>query len=343
MSKAIMKSTKGTAIQQWGDSTELNELKGRLLQVTMPGGTKLSPIEAVTLATVALQHGLNPINGEIWYLKNTKGNAMGVMVGIKGLRRKAHEQLALEANGATANYWPEFEMLTQEEKSILGIPLRALAYRCKIRDTLTTNGYTDEIKTLLEAGVPWDAVEHIVGVKPYTEGIGYGLPEKPDPECSLCNGSGKLPKQQGDRYARNCSCYERSKMTLVARAQKRAEAEALKRRFDLPFSVSVGQSDVIDGSYSVIEDGNGGPTEEHPEWSDETLETDESRQDAFPSVEAALDWAMYHPSAFRHKNHARNASNKLKEEKNPQNAVEMAALWRENVAHRRADLEAAQQ
>jgi len=179
----------------------------------MPGAQRLTKVEALSLAQAAVAHGLDPFNGELWFLKDKSGKPLGLMAGIKGHRRSAHRQMKEEGGG---NYWPDFDVLDTDEKAMLGIPPDALAYRCRIRDTHTIEHYVSQIERLLKAGLDWDIVSDLVGSRPYTEGIGYAQRS------------------------------ERSKMTLVQRAMKRAEAEALKRRFDLPFGVAVGTTDSLD-------------------------------------------------------------------------------------------------
>jgi len=214
---------KQSAVAPWADRDDVRELASRL-QSMMPGGNKLTQAEALTLAQAAVAHGLDPLNGELWYLKDRAGRPMGLMAGIKGHRRAAHLQMKQEGGG---NYWPEFEELTIDEKPPLGIPTNALAFRCKIRDTQTLNEYVSQIERLSGAGLPWEIVSDIVGARPYTEGIGYAMPDEP------------------------------SRMTRVQLAMKRAEADALKRRFDLPFGSAVGvngDTDVTNGEFVVVDD-----------------------------------------------------------------------------------------
>ena len=226
-----MSTAKASAITPWAARQDVREL-GERLQTMMPGAQRLTQVEALTLAQAAVAHGLDPFNGELWFLKDKGGKPLGLMAGIKGHRRSAHRQMAEEGGG---NYWPDFEVLDTDEKTALGIPSDALAYRCLIRDTRTIEHYVSQIERLLKAGLDWDVVSNLVGSRPYTEGIGYAQRS------------------------------EHSKMTLVQRAMKRAEAEALKRRFDLPFGVAIGtvDSDVIEGEF-VIED--------EPYISQETME-----------------------------------------------------------------------
>lgn len=235
LEKALVTTVRTSAVAPWADRRDIRELAERL-RTMMPGAQRLEPAEAFALAQCAVAHGLDPFNGELWFLKDKHGKPLGLMAGIKGHRRSAHRQMKEEGGG---NYWPEFQQLDQDEKGSLGIPTDALAYRCRIRDTNTVNSYVSEIERLLAAGLPWKVVSEIAGSKPYTEGIGYAQKN------------------------------ERSRMTLVQRAMKRAEADALKRRFDLPFGIGVGLSgdtDVIEGEFVI------GEEDDAPRISEEALE-----------------------------------------------------------------------
>jgi len=57
---------------------------------------------------------------------------------------------------------------------------------------------------------------------------------------------------------------------------------------------------------------------------------------AFRSPTEAIDWGMAQ-GVFKAQQHAQNAYNKLRDEHNPQNATEMAAWWRADVARRYAE------
>ncbi|MBN1991454.1 MAG: AAA family ATPase [Anaerolineae bacterium] len=57
----------------------------------------------------------------------------------------------------------------------------------------------------------------------------------------------------------------------------------------------------------------------------------------FPNPEAAIAWG-FEQGAFSALQHARNAYQKLRTEKQPKNAQEMATLWADEVRHRLADL-----
>ncbi len=189
-----------TGLTVWGSRDEVRELKARLGQMALmlPGGARLDANAITALAQASIAHGLDPFNGEIWIIPNS-----GVMIGIKGLRKKAREQVQ-------GNFWVDFRKITSpEERAELGIPNGALAYEAHLFDTENINTYTQTVERMLKAGLPWEAVVNLLGSKPYTTGIGFATPA------------------------------ERSKMELAQRAMKRAEADALKRRFDVPFGLSV--------------------------------------------------------------------------------------------------------
>ena len=101
MSKAIQK-TNGGQLAPFGDRTDIREIAERL-RLTMPGGKKLAAEEATALAQISVAHGLDPFNGEAWFIPGS-----GVMVGIKGLRKAARKQLRKE-HGEGANFWTTFE------------------------------------------------------------------------------------------------------------------------------------------------------------------------------------------------------------------------------------------
>jgi hypothetical protein len=320
--RAVVEVKQPSAVAPWAPREDVRELAERL-QSMIPGGQKLTQVEALTLAQAAVAHGLDPFNGELWFLKDKHGKPMGLMAGIKGHRRSAHRQMREEGGG---NYWPEFEgPMSVDEKAALGIPKDALAYRCKIRDTQTVNAYVNEIERLMATGLPWEVVESIVGKKPFTEGIGYAQPS------------------------------ERSKMTLVQRAQKRAEADALKRRFDLPFGVAVGLNgdNVVEGEFVVEEDNAPRISQEaqdtaEAEWSEETFDAGEDG--AIPT-----NWHQFHPKAIRDLkyNHLNHVINTLRQ-KWPQSQYKLwmadgtitpepgvAAMWAHLKAHQEAKQEAA--
>ena len=214
MANDALATRKETRIAPWGDRAEIREIAQRV-QLMAPGAKKLSENEALALAQGAVAHGLDPFNGEIWFIPGS-----GLMTGIKGLRKAAKNQI-------TGNYWPEFSEITDpDERARLFIPKEALAYRCLIRDSDTIRAYSEAWKHLAENKVPVKVIPTLIGEKPYTEGVGY------------------------------YEVGEKTKMKPVQVAMKRAEADALKRRFDLPFAIPTEPNDMpaIEGDWHEIEE-----------------------------------------------------------------------------------------
>ncbi len=203
---------KESKIAPWGDRAEVREIAKRI-QLMVPGGKKLSEEQALALAQGAVAHGLDPFNGEIWYIPGS-----GLMAGIKGLRKAARQQL-------DGNFWPEFDQINDpDERNLLLIPEGALAFRCIIRDSETIMVYAEAWKKLAAEKIPAEIIQQIIGKRPYTEGVGY------------------LKKGESTR------------MDPVQCAMKRAEADAMKRRFDLPFAIpSDPNGSIIDGEWHEAE------------------------------------------------------------------------------------------
>ena len=98
------------------DKQQLAEVNNRI-KVMLPGGAKLSNDERFALAQIAVVHGLDPFNGEVWYIPGR-----GPMIGIKGLRKKAREQVH-------GNFWIDFrEIMDEAERKRYGIEAGALAF-----------------------------------------------------------------------------------------------------------------------------------------------------------------------------------------------------------------------
>ena len=200
-------------IAPWGGRKEVREIAERV-RVMAPGAKKLQQNEALALAQGAVSHGLDPFNGEIWYIPGS-----GLMAGIKGLRKAARNQIE-------GNFWTEFEEITDPDlRRLFDIPKDALAFRCILRDSETIRAFSDAWRGMKENGVPEEVIPSVLGRKPYTVGIGF-----------IKDG-------------------EKTKMDRVQCAMKRAEADALKRRFDLPFAVPTEPNgEVIDGNWTFEEE-----------------------------------------------------------------------------------------
>jgi hypothetical protein len=169
------------------------------LQKLMPGGTKLNPDEAEAVAHVAVQHKLDPFNGEVWGLKGNNGKWYGVMVGIKGLRKHARQQM----RDLDGSYWTT---LMRVDPAKYSAAKHCIVYECHLYDTQNTQAYTHAVHDLREAGVPYEDVIAMLGKSPKVVGVGIFTPGEP------------------------------TKMKPDAVAMKRAEADAIKQRFDVTWA-----------------------------------------------------------------------------------------------------------
>jgi len=199
------------ALAMFGERDDIKEMAERLRKM-MPGTVSLSDTEALTVAQIAVAHGLDPFNGEVWPLKSDKDGQTkwyGVMVGIKGLRKCAHRQ-AVSENGT---YWTEEPRQVPPEK--YGEPATSIVYECWLRDSITMQAYGKSLHSLTDAGMPYSEAVQFVGKPPVKIGVGIATPN------------------------------ERSKMTIHARAKKRAEADAIKQRYDVSFAGAYTEGDQL--------------------------------------------------------------------------------------------------
>ena len=195
-----MTKTTGSELANFGSRDPIRELAVRL-RLMMPNAQKFTDPEAMAVAQVAWSHNLDPFNGEVWGIKGGGGEWYGVMVGIKGLRKGAKR----EADRENSIYWLDEPRLVEAKKYGVEKP-GAIAYEITLRDTATTQAWSKSVHDLTTAGIPYkEAVEMLGGKSPSVIGVGIADPS------------------------------ERSKMSLHARAKKRAEAEALKIRYSLEF------------------------------------------------------------------------------------------------------------
>lgn len=139
-----------TAIQttnSFGNFDEIVEIQGRIQSTytsLFPNSALLTNEEAFALAQVGYMQGLDVFNKEIYYLKQEKNGvvkAIGVMPGIRGLRKHAHRQIRYEG-GRAANFWFDFyQVIDREEKSKVGAGDTDLVIRGELRDSVTMGNY----------------------------------------------------------------------------------------------------------------------------------------------------------------------------------------------------------
>lgn len=210
-------------IQQYGDSNEVYSLAKRI-KVMVPGGSKLTDHEAQALAQVSLVTQCNPFIGEIWYIPGR-----GPMIGIKGARRHGNETVK-KAGGDSAYFTADLRPCAGDVAGYKGdIKDLAAAYECTVEDSVSTKLYQamflETLNALRQAG-------------------------SPDPVGEAREICGKRPQWKGYGYS---TVSETSKMNKQALAMKRAEADGLKRRFDIPFGTEVASGDnamEVEGSWT---------------------------------------------------------------------------------------------
>lgn len=189
-----------TDLTVYGAREEINEL-GLRLQSFMPAAQSLTKTEAMAVAQIALAHGLDPFNGEVWGIKGDN-QWYGIMVGVKGLRKCA----ARQAREEDCTYW--IDNLPCDPAKY-NEPATSVVYECVLRDTKTTQAWGMAIKAITSAGATYKEAVEMIGKAPCVVGVGIATPS------------------------------ERSKMKIHARAKKRAESDAIKMRFQVSFGAGV--------------------------------------------------------------------------------------------------------
>jgi len=191
----------------------------QMIKMLLPYGQKLTANNALALASYSRLHGLDPFNGECYFLvrekKNDRGEVtgreeMGVYPGIKALRKKAKEQL--QASDRQAHYKVNYETI---DATSLGIDPSgvALCVMGTLWDSISTGHYIINVVKLASAKYTKEEIEAMIGKSPTW--VGYGV---------------VLKRELG--YI---------KMSPMALAKKRAEADCTKQRFDLPFSTETAE------------------------------------------------------------------------------------------------------
>ena len=210
MTENAIATNNGSALALFGRRDDIRELGDRLVKL-MPGGQSLTSSEALAVAQVAVAHNLDPFNGEVWGLKSKDGKWYGVTIGIKGLRKKARDQAASEST----TFWTELVLV---DPAKYNADKSAIVYECILRDTVTMQAWGKSINILTTGGVPYKEAIEMLGKAPQVVGFGVATPN------------------------------ERSKMGIHERARKRAEAAAIKQRFDVKFGSGVIEDEVADGA-----------------------------------------------------------------------------------------------
>jgi len=141
----------------------------------------------------------------------------GLMVGIKGLRKTAR-RMADQEDGI---FWTDFQRV---EPKKYDVPEGSVVYECHLRDTRTVQAWSTSISAMTTAAVPYAEAIKALGPSPVVIGVGVASPD------------------------------ERSKMDINQRARKRAEADAIKQRYDVDFAeFSPEEPNVIDVEFTPRE------------------------------------------------------------------------------------------
>jgi len=209
MTDAIVKS-ESTTLSNFGGRDPIKEMALRI-QTMMPNAQKLATAEAMAVAQLAFAHGLDPFNGEVWGIKRQDtGQWYGVMVGIKGLRKSARR----EAKQNDSDYFLTYIKVDPRKYDFQPTDV---VYECHLRDVASFQAWVKIDVAMMAAGIDKETIKESLGPAPVVIGVGRANPS------------------------------EKSKMDLHARAKKRAEADALKQKYDLNFGNGVmveGQKEV---------------------------------------------------------------------------------------------------
>jgi len=195
--------------------SDADKQAAKRLKMMLSYGDKLTEDNALALYYYGKLHGLDPLNGECYFLVRdeytTKDGELhpreelGCYPGIKGKRKKAKEQL--RASDPQATYRTEYSVVKAED---IGLDAKEIkvAVKAELRDSISEANYILTTLKLIQAGYTKDEVSAIVGKPP--RWVGYGT-------------------------VTNKESWRLKQPPLVV-AQKRAESAAVSQRFDLPFA-----------------------------------------------------------------------------------------------------------
>jgi len=189
------------AIQLYGSPEELKVYGGRI-KAMMPGGQVYSDTEAMGLAQLCLAHDLDAFNGEAWLIK-VRGQSRGMMVGIKGLRKHAKRQSPYWGKPGADRVDGFRRILDPKELELYKATPKDIVFELIIIVKEDVDHWLDTVARLQDLGL--DIA--LAGDCPETVGIGIWK-----------DGEGTM-------------------MSPVQAAMYRAERDAIRRRFDVSFSV----------------------------------------------------------------------------------------------------------
>jgi hypothetical protein len=207
----------------------------RKIKMLLPYGAKLTDDNALALAAYSRLHGLDPYNGECYYLvrekKNDRGEVvgreeLGVYPGIRGKRKVAKQQLS--GFDPQATYKIDYLVVGPDAVGLKPAAGEiALVIEAQLRDTVSTSAYLAEFYKLQGMKADGDLIRAVLGKPPVWTGFG-------------------VVKSTELRYI---------KMSPMALAKKRAESDATNQRFDLPFADDALADDLAPDLIAELENG----------------------------------------------------------------------------------------
>ena len=207
----------------------------RKIKMLLPYGSKLTDDNALALAAYSRLHGLDPFNGECYYLVREKFDDRGTLIkreelgvypGIRGKRKVAKQQLFRFDPKAT--YKIEYLVVGPDAVGLKPAAGEiALVVEAQLRDTVSTQAYLSEFYKLQGVKADGDLIRAVLGRPPVWTGFG-------------------VVKTSELRYI---------KMSPMALAKKRAESDATNQRFDLPFADDALADDLAPDLVAELENG----------------------------------------------------------------------------------------
>ena len=188
----------------------------RKIKMLLPYGSKLTDDNAIALSAYSRLHGLDPYNGECYFLVREKFDDNGVLIrreelgvypGIRGKRKLAKQQLqSIDPEGS---YRIDYLIVGPDAVGLKPQPGEiSVVIQAELRDSQSTDRYISDTIKLRAAGIDVETTKAIMGKPPVWTGYG-------------------VVKSNELRYI---------KQNPITLAKKRAESDATNQRFDLPFS-----------------------------------------------------------------------------------------------------------
>ena len=146
MEQNIQVYNRSTALLVTKSEDEIKEAARKLMHIA-PGGNHLTADQACDLAVFAFLTGLNPFNGECYYM-----DKVGVVAGIAGYRTKAMDFLKAENPRTllTPRLWEEYRPATTEEADF-DPDAGDVAWVCTLYDSISREQFQQQIIKLSTA------------------------------------------------------------------------------------------------------------------------------------------------------------------------------------------------